>query len=205
VALVFWIALRTGMRVGEILGLKKSAVHFTKAPGAPHGWIFVQASHTSDKTKNKTIRTVRMTQSLAKVLKERAEKSSNYLFESDVKVGFPVHWIHKTFGKACKRAKIPYGQDIPGGIVFHDTRHTAATRMAQDGIDVKTIGKMLGHGDVYMALRYVHSTSESELAGMKVLDDGDFASVQKVSNSDTDGTIPSNTTRQGKIAKTARK
>jgi integrase len=205
VALVFWVALRTGMRIGEILGLKTSSINFNKAPGAPNGWIVVQASHISPMTKNKEVRNVRMTKNLAEALKQKITPSSPYLFASDVKEGFPVRWILRTFRKACERAKVPFGQDLDGGIVFHDTRHTAASRMAQSGIDIKTIGKMLGHGDAFMTMRYLHSSADSELAGMNVLDDEKFSSVQNESNPDTEGEKPHNTTRYGKIAKTSQK
>jgi integrase len=205
VALVFWIALRTGMRIGEILGLKKSSIHFNKAPGAPNGWIVVQSSHATGKTKNKEKRIIKMTASVARELKSRANLSTDYLFESVAKPNFPVRWIHKTFAKACNKAKVPYGQDVDGGIVFHDTRHTAATRMAQAGTDIKTIAKTLGHGDAYVTLRYIHASDSSELAGMAALDDGNFSTVQIESKLETDGTERDNTRREGKLKKTANK
>jgi integrase len=205
VALVFWVALRTGMRIGEILGLRKSAIHFNKAPGAPNGWIVVSASHATGKTKNKEKRIIKMTQALAVVLKSRASLSTDYLFESFAKPNFPVRWIHRTFKKACNKAKVPYGQDVDGGIVFHDTRHTAATRMLQAGIDIKTIGKTLGHGDTYTTMRYLHTSDSTELAGMAALDDGEFNSVQIESKLETYGTTPDNTGREGKLKKTATK
>jgi integrase len=204
VAFVFWMALRTGMRIGEILGLKKSAISFNKAPGAPNGWITVKASHTNEKTKNRKHRIVKMTQNVATALKARVDVASDYVFESYRKQGFPSHWILRSFAKACNRAKIPYGQETDGGIVFHDTRHTAATRMAMSGTDIKTIGKTLGHGDAYITLRYLHSTNESELAGMQSLDDGAF-SVQNVSNSGTYKTELDNTVRKEELLKTVKK
>jgi len=42
---------------------------------------------------------------------------------------------------------------------FHDLRHTTATVMLAQGIDVRTVADVLGHSDVATALRtYVHAT-----------------------------------------------
>lgn len=42
---------------------------------------------------------------------------------------------------------------------FHDLRHTTATVMLAQGIDVRTVADVLGHSDVSTTLRtYVHST-----------------------------------------------
>jgi integrase len=42
---------------------------------------------------------------------------------------------------------------------FHDLRHTTATVMLAQGIDVRTVADVLGHSDVATTLRtYVHST-----------------------------------------------
>src|SRR5439155_3783573 len=42
---------------------------------------------------------------------------------------------------------------------FHDLRHTTATVMLAQGIDVRTVADVLGHSDVATTLRtYVHTT-----------------------------------------------
>lgn len=41
---------------------------------------------------------------------------------------------------------------------FHEVRHTTATVMLAQGIDVRTVADVLGHADVSTTLRtYVHS------------------------------------------------
>jgi integrase len=39
---------------------------------------------------------------------------------------------------------------------FHDLRHTAATLMLSKGIDVKTVSEILGHEDITTTMNYVH-------------------------------------------------
>ena len=46
---------------------------------------------------------------------------------------------------------------------FHDLRHTAATLMLQNGVDIKTVSGMLGHYDAGFTLRtYTHTTSRQQ-------------------------------------------
>ena len=48
-------------------------------------------------------------------------------------------------------------------INFHCIRHTFATRMIEQGVDVKTLSELMGHSDVSITLnRYVHTSNESK-------------------------------------------
>lgn len=53
---------------------------------------------------------------------------------------------------------------------FHDLRHTFATRLAQAGVDIFKIAKLLGHKDIKITQRYSHHYSESLRDGVEVLD-----------------------------------
>ncbi len=44
---------------------------------------------------------------------------------------------------------------------FHDLRHTAATLMIANGIDLPTVQAVLGHKDIATTMRYVHLLGES--------------------------------------------
>lgn len=44
---------------------------------------------------------------------------------------------------------------------FHDLRHTAATLMIANGIDVKTVKEICGHADIATTMNYVHLISGS--------------------------------------------
>ncbi len=43
---------------------------------------------------------------------------------------------------------------------FHDLRHTFATRMADAGMEMQELAKILGHTDISMTYRYYHLTKK---------------------------------------------
>ena len=53
---------------------------------------------------------------------------------------------------------------------LHDLRHTFATRLAQKGIDIYMIAKLLGHEDIRMTQRYAHHSPESLRIGVEILE-----------------------------------
>ena len=63
---------------------------------------------------------------------------------------------------------------------FHDLRHCFATRMAQRGIDIYKISKLLGHMDIKMTQRYAHHSPESLRIGVEALESGyDMTTVKE--------------------------
>ncbi|TLD40772.1 MAG: Tyrosine recombinase XerC [Candidatus Jettenia ecosi] len=57
-------------------------------------------------------------------------------------------------------------------ITPHTLRRTFATRMAQGGIDIYKIAKLLGHKDIRMTQRYAHHHPESLRDGVQILELG---------------------------------
>jgi len=53
---------------------------------------------------------------------------------------------------------------------FHDLRHTFATRLVQNGIDIYVVKELLGHKTIVMTMRYAHHYPESLRHGVEVLD-----------------------------------
>jgi len=70
--------------------------------------------------------------------------------------------IRGRFHAARKRAGIDK-------LRFHDLRHTAATFMAQAGIDLITVAEILGHSDIKMTMRCFHPTPENKRRAVKTL------------------------------------
>jgi integrase len=129
------LALNTGMRRGEIFSLKWENIDFKK------GEIFIEDSKSGKSRK------VYMNSIIFETLKEMP-KDSKYLFPNK-KTGSHIKDVKNSFKTACKIANIK-------GFRFHDTRHTAATKMIEAGVDIVTLSRILGHSSIQMTMRYSH-------------------------------------------------
>jgi integrase len=61
--------------------------------------------------------------------------------------------LRKVWEAARKEAGI-------NSVRFHDLRHTFATRMADAGMEMQELAKILGHTDISMTYRYYHLTKK---------------------------------------------
>jgi integrase len=89
------------------------------------------------------------------------DRNSCGSYKAGLRTGVNLTEIKKGFKTACKLASIPYGQSMPGGITFHDLRHTFATRLAERGVDESTRMALLGQSSLKMVRRYSHATPEA--------------------------------------------
>ena len=63
---------------------------------------------------------------------------------------------------------------------WHHLRHTFATRMAQAGVDLFKISKLLGHKDIRMTQHYAHHYPDGLRDGVEILEtDCNMTSVGK--------------------------
>jgi integrase len=63
-----------------------------------------------------------------------------------------LRWAKKTVPGALRAAQI---EDFR----FHDLRHTFASRLAMEAVDLMTIRELMGHKTMAMTLRYSHLSS----------------------------------------------
>ena len=78
-------------------------------------------------------------------------------------------WSHRTFYWFWNKAKRDVGKNDPN-FVFHITRHTAATRLANDvGMSEFNVADIMGHADTRTTRRYVKSKKAALLAGVQAL------------------------------------
>lgn len=163
-ALGIFIALNTGMRIGEICGLKWADIDLdNRVIRIRHTVARVESASMSfdssktclilDKPKTKTsIRDIPITSKLLLVL-EKAIKSRVSEFVVSEKSNFVSP---RTFEYRYHKVLEQYG--VPR-MNFHCLRHTFATRCIELSVDVKTLSEILGHANVGITLNtYVHSS-----------------------------------------------
>jgi integrase len=145
---VFVLAISTGMRQGEIMGLKWEDVDLN------------QGRVTLHDTKNVERRVVPAVDKALELLKEHAKVrriNTPLLFPSKVDPQKPMD-LRAPWKAALAAAKI---EDFR----FHDTRHSAASYFAMNGASLAEIAEILGHKTLQMVKRYAH-LSEAHTAGV---------------------------------------
>lgn len=159
-----FIALHTGMRIGEICGLSWDDVDFTKGIIKVRHTVARIKNDTDKETKSKlildtpktnaSVREIPISTVLSPVLIRLKSISSKGFVISGTNEftkprTFEYHY-HRILDK-CGIASIN----------FHALRHTFATRCVEVGVDIKSLSEILGHADVGITLNtYVHSSLE---------------------------------------------
>jgi integrase len=68
----------------------------------------------------------------------------------------PNQYFRESFEEAVRRANI---EDFH----MHDLRHTAASYMIMNGVDLRTVADILGHKTIAMTMRYTHLLDDHKL------------------------------------------
>ncbi len=164
-----YISLSTGVRVGEVCGLKWSDIdldrgvlsvnrtverimNIGRGEGAPSTVIYI----STPKTVN-SAREIPISSGLKKMLKPLSKICNNaYFVVSNKETPAEPRFLRSCLSRLLAELHIPR-------ISFHGLRHTFATRCIERGCDVKTVSLLLGHADVETTLNlYVHPSDEQK-------------------------------------------
>ena len=143
----FYLEIMTGLRLGEICGLKWNDVNFTS------GILYIKRS-ISNKTgggvsigETKTdagTRTILMPPSVAQLLKTKKDNAINeWIFPHYMNPSEPLHpdTAYRKLKTILKRAELPL-------IRFHDLRHTFASILINQDVPLLNVSTFLGHSDL---------------------------------------------------------
>ncbi len=134
-------AVNTGMRLGEILNLKWANVDMRS------GIIKVEF------TKSGKTRIVPMNGTVRAILSRPRKRGEEYVFTNPDSED-RYREIKRSFKTGCRRASVE-------GLRFHDLRHTFASRLVRNGVDIGAVRKLLGHSSLLVTQRYVHSDEKT--------------------------------------------
>lgn len=161
-AFAAWLALRTGMRVGEVCALRPGEV-FSAAKYIHVGGTVIEKPgvkpYRRDVTKGRKCRNIGITESDLATIAAFVELRRRFC--GDLPSNAPIltvdgsylrpHIVSRAFSTLAGKI------EMPKGFVFHDLRHTHATWLLTHGVDLKTVSERLGHADEATTLRiYAH-------------------------------------------------
>ncbi len=173
------VAFNTGMRPGEIRGLKWSYIDRKS--------MFIRLP--AEITKGKAPREIPINHHVKAVL-DSVPRAINHAFVFTYK-GKPVKSRSNqgsAFHGACQRAGIPYGRKPENGLIMQDFRRTFKTNMLKAGIDGIYRDKIVGHSLKGMDAHYIVPDEDDLRNAMDIFTewvDLEIATVNQTVNQNT--------------------
>ena len=159
---LFYMECLTGLRRGEICGLKWSDIDFESGilrverslESVTNGKIAIGETKTGAGK-----RTIVLPPTLTELLRRRRDNALNeWVFYDPLNPNLPVNpeAAYRKLHTILKNAGLPL-------IRFHDLRHTFATHAMKGGVDPKTLSGILGHTNASFTLdTYTHVTGDMQ-------------------------------------------
>ena len=165
----FYVEVMTGLRRGEICGLKWSDIDFEDKKLRIERSVAVKKGGgvSIGETKTQTgTRNIFMPPSVAQVLQKRKQTAiTEWVFPAFLNPEQPIHpaVAYRKLKVILKHAELPM-------LRFHDLRHTFATHAMKGGVDAKTLSGILGHTNASFTLdTYTHVTSDMQKSASAVV------------------------------------
>ena len=158
----FYTEITTGLRRGEICGLKwqdfnteTNRLHIQRAVTVKKGGGF----NIGDTKTTNSERYILLPPKTAELLKKRKENAlGEWIFPNHLNPDLPIHptTVYNRLKTLLKQAELPL-------IRFHDLRHTFATHAMANDVDAKTLSSILGHSEASFTLdTYTHVTTDMQ-------------------------------------------
>jgi len=145
---LFLLLLRTGIRIGEALGLTLNDLDLRE-----------RAVHLFVGEKNSMGRVVYFSDDAFFALKrwlKRRDPEKQFLFYGQGEMPLSYSAAASRFKKYLKRAKL-----TEKGYTVHCLRHTMASELLNGGMHLECLQKLLGHQDIEMTGRYARLTDKT--------------------------------------------
>jgi integrase len=188
---IVFLALGTGLRRGELCGLRWCDVDLERGQLCIDGQVVMYSDGTTERTAPKTenaYRTVGISNEDVGRLRARRAKAA----EAALAVGsgsidahyvlgegerpLPPDLVSKSFSTLCGRIGLP-------GFTFHSLRHTHITMLFRGRADPKEISARVGHGSAAFTTMVYQTIFEEDARALADLSADLFRGVQKVPRS----------------------
>ena len=143
------LALRTGMRQGEIRGLQWASIDWqNRCLTVRHSRCDRNKSLVTPKSNRERI--IPLDGDVYEILYRR-KQSSGYVFTNSTRNNEPdtAHHVMERLGVICKGAQLRR-------ITWHMLRHTFATQLTLQGVPLTVVKELLGHSTITTTMRYSH-------------------------------------------------
>ena len=152
------LALYTGMRRGEICGLRWNDIDFNRQTIAVRSAVGVSdgegmGTYTKNPKNRSSIRTIPMLPQVEQALRERYEMilpNGNWFVVGEKEIFMRPHQYNRLFSEFVSKHDLvdAYGNKI----VPHSLRHNVATVGIRAGMDIASLALMMGHASRAMTL-----------------------------------------------------
>ncbi len=172
-----WMTLlRTGMRQGEVRGLRWGDIDFQRKTITVAGKLDDEGREWTPTDKTKKVRPLPLVARLEAALRDHrdahfvfpqivsvAKAKSDYVFTREDGRPLTGAYVRYHFGRACHQAGM-----VP--LVPHEARHTAATLMADDGVPLPVLASIFGWATAKMLEDvYYHGSAEAQRQALEAL------------------------------------
>jgi site-specific recombinase XerD len=175
------VLLYTGMRIGELLGLKWADIDYEKKHAKVTDSVVLvkdrERNEKDDKPKYKLLKQDNVKTESSSRFVQLNQKAIAALKEIQVFNGKHTHvmanangniLIPKNFDRMLRNILTRCGLEPCGA---HTLRHTFASMLFKNGVDVKTVSELLGHSDVAFTYNvYIHLIKEQKQQAVDTLD-----------------------------------
>jgi site-specific recombinase XerD len=139
---IFTLMLSAGLRVGEVVGLQLQDLPTVESTML--GRLRVCGKGDKERVTWLTAEAMRPVQEW---LQQRPTSSTAYVFLNQHGQPLSVSGIQYRLKQYCQRAQVH--------VTCHQLRHTFARRLAEQGLPIESLAKLLGHGSIQTTQLYI--------------------------------------------------
>jgi integrase len=153
------VALKTGLRLGELLGLQRDCVDFDRELMTVRRAVSRGVLGTP---KNHRTRMIPLGKAAIAALKSIPKETGDFVFcNQDGSL--------RTESQCKRPLKRAFRDAGLRELAWHALRHTFASHLVMKGAPLRTVQELMGHSDIRMTMRYSHLTDDAVRKAVSLL------------------------------------